>query len=405
MRSPFVVTERVGIQGDRPNLLVEGDCLDALRLLAEDPAYRGDVRLAYLDPPFNTGERSRDYEDAMDRGDWASLMAPRLSATWDLLRADASLWVHCDDAEQATLRVLMDDLFGRASFVATVVWQRRYSRENRRAFSTAHDYLHVYAPAGSEWKHHRNRLPRNDKPGTWRNADDDPRGHWSTVSLVAQGGHGTKSQFYAIALPSGRVVEPPHGSCWRVTKEKFDALDREGLIWCGPDGDNVPRRKVYEDDALGLVPSTWWTHREVGHNAEGNSELRRLFPGERPFSTPKPERLMLRIIEMASCPGDLVLDPYLGSGTTAAVAHKAERRWIGIESSRATIERFADPRLRAVLDARDPGGVTKALEWAGGGGFLRAATGAQLRDGDVVEALADHRRPVRERAAAIPLTG
>lgn len=193
------------------------------------------------------------------------------------------------------------------------------------------------------------------------------------MSLVAQGGHGTKDQFYAIALPSGRVVEPPLGSCWRVTRERFAALEREGLVWCGPDGDNVPRRKVFRADARGLVPSTWWTHREAGHNAEANAELRRLFPGARPFSTPKPERLMARIVAIASDPGDLVLDPFLGSGTTAAVAHKAERRWIGVESSARTLEEFAEPRLRAVLEARDPGGVTAALEWAGGGGFLVAA--------------------------------
>ena len=391
----FAEEARVGLPGEHPNLLIHGDCLDVMRAL---PGH--DVRLAYLDPPFNTGERSRDYGDAMDRRAWAAFIEPRLGAVWDLLREDGSVWVHCDDSEQATVRVLMDDLFGRAAFVATVVWQRRYSRENRRAFSTAHDYLHVYAPAGGEWKHHRNRLPRNDRPGTWRNSDNDPRGHWSTVSLVAQGGHGTRNQFYAITLPSGREVEPPPGSCWRVTCEKFEALRREDLIWFGPDGDNVPRRKVFESDAQGLVPSTWWTHAEVGHNAEANAELRRLFPQERPFSTPKPERLMARIIQTASDPGDLVLDPFLGSGTTAAVAHKAERRWIGIEAGAATLDRFAEPRLRAVLDARDPGGVSGALEWGGGGGFLRLALGER----DVVETLVDDGRLVGERAAAVPLT-
>jgi adenine-specific DNA-methyltransferase len=380
-----VITREVGTIGDNPNLLVHGDCLDALAALRHDPAYGGAVRLAYVDPPFNTGERFADFHDAMDRGAWLHAMEERLRATWHLLREDGTLWVHCDDSEQATLRVLMDGLFGRAAFLATVVWQRRYSRENRRAFSTAHDYLHAFAPAGHEWKHHRNRLPRNDKPGTWRNSDGDPRGHWSTVSLVAQGGHGTKDQFYAITLPSGRVVEPPPGSCWRVTREKFAALERDELIWCGPDGDNVPRRKVFLDDAQGLVPSTWWTHREVGHNAEANAELRRLFPDARPFSTPKPERLTARIVQIASDPGDLVLDPFLGSGTTAAVAHKAERRWVGIERSERTIEQFAEPRLRAVLEARDLGGVTDALEWAGGGGFLVGE--CRSGDGDVVQPL------------------
>jgi len=319
------------------NRLIHGDCLDAMAGL--EPV----VRLAYLDPPFNTGERFADYEDSREREEWLGWLGVRVEAAWALLRPDGSLWLHCDDGEQAALRVLLDERLGRAAFVATVVWQKRYSRENRLAFSRAHDYLHVYAPAGGRWKHHRNRLPREDPPGTWR--DGDERGPWSTVSLVAQGGHGTRAQFYAIALPSGRVVEPPAGSCWRVTRERFAALVAEDLVWFGRGGDNVPRRKVFLHDAQGLVPSTWWPHAEVGHNAEANAELRRLFPGERPFSTPKPERLMARIVGIATEPGDLVLDPFLGSGTTAAVAGEMGRDWIGIEASAATIERFAAPRL------------------------------------------------------------
>jgi len=344
------------------NRLVHGDCLEVMGELA------GGVRLAYLDPPFNTGERFADFHDAMDRRAWLAAMEPRLLAAWRLLREDGSLWVHCDDAEQASLRVLLDDALGREAFVATVVWQRRYSRENRRAFSTAHDYLHVYAPSGAAFKHHRNRLERNDPPGTWRD-DGDPRGPWSTVSLVAQGGHATRSQFYAIALPSGRVVEPPPGSCWRVTRERYEALVEAGLVWCGAGGDNVPRRKVFLADAQGLVPSTWWTHEEAGHNAEASAEQRRLFPGARPFSTPKPERLMARVIGIATDPGDLVLDPFLGSATTAAVAHKLGREWIGIEASAATIERYAEPRLRAVVDGSDRGGISGAAGWEGGGAF------------------------------------
>jgi adenine-specific DNA-methyltransferase len=349
-------------------MLLHGDCLDLLSELGCDTRYQGEVRLAYLDPPFNTGERFRDFNDAMEREAWQTFMAERLRCTWDLLRPDGSVWVHCDDGEQASVRILMEDLFGRDTFVSTVVWQRRYSRENRRAFSTAHDYLHVFAPAGGDWKRHRNRLRRNDKPGTWRNPDSDPRGLWSTVSLVAQGGHGTSEQFYSITLPSGRIVEPPPGSCWRVTRARFEALDDEGQIWYGP-GDNVPRRKVFLKDALGLVPSTWWPHTEVGHNAEANSEQRRLFPGSVPFSTPKPERLLARIIDIASDPDDLVLDPFLGSATTAAVAHKAGRSWIGIEKSYETFRSIAWPRLAGVVAGPDAGAATSLFEWAGGGGF------------------------------------
>lgn len=373
------ITDRFGADVIVPNLLVHGDCAGALQELAQDPLYSAQVRLAYLDPPFNTGERFRDFDDAMDREDWSDFMAARLAGAWGLLRADGSLWVHCDDAEQATVRVLMDELFGRDAFVSTMVWQRRYSRENRLAFSRTHDYLHVFAPAGGEWKRYRNRLPRNDKPGVWRNPDDDIRGSWSTVALTVQGGHGTPDQFYAITLPSGRVVEPPPGSCWRVTAERFSELQREGSIWCGAEGDNVPRRKVYLNEALGLVPSTWWTHVEVGHNAEANAELRGLFPGEVPFSTPKPERLMARIVNLASDPGDLVLDPFLGSGTTAAVAHKGERSWVGIEANKSTIQRFAEPRLLGLLDGPDVGGATEIFGWAGGGGFCRATANVSDR--------------------------
>lgn len=371
--SSLAVTDRVGSTRFTQNMLIGGDCAEALAALAQDERYASQVRLAYLDPPFNTGERFRDFDDAMDRSEWSDFMAERLERTWRLLRPDGSLWVHCDDAEQASVRVLMEELFGRDAFVSTVVWQRRYSRENRLAFSRAHDYLHVFAPAGGEWKRHRNRLPRNDKPGAWRNPDDDLRGPWSTVSLTAQGGHGTPEQFYAITLPSGRIVEPPAGSCWRLTRERFEELDREGLIWFGAAGDNVPRRKVYLEQALGLVPSTWWPHAEVGHNAEANAEQRVLFPGVAPFSTPKPERLMARIVALASDPGDLVLDPFLGSGTTAAVAHKAGRSWIGVEASEATIQSFAEPRLRGVIAGAGEGAATEIFGWTGGGGFARAA--------------------------------
>jgi adenine-specific DNA-methyltransferase len=355
-----------------PNTLTIGDCRSVLAQLDVQPSTAGHVRLAYLDPPFNTGERSRGYLDTYTPEGWRSFMAERLELSWQLLREDGSLWVHCDDAEQGTLRVLMDELFGRRSFVSTIVWQRRYSRENRRSFSPTQDYLHVYAPAGAGWKHHRNRLSRQDDDSTWRNHDDDPRGPWSTVSLVAQGGHGTKSQWFAITLPSGRVVEPPAGSCWRVTAERFEQLRREELIWFGAKGDNVPRRKVFLADAKGLVPSTWWPHTEVGHNAEANGEQRRLHGAVAPFSTPKPERLMARILEIATNPGDLVLDPFVGSGTTAAVAHKLDRRWHGIELDEVTVKGCAEPRLRSVVAGTDPNGITVSAAWAGGGGFVVA---------------------------------
>jgi adenine-specific DNA-methyltransferase len=353
-----------------PNTLAIGECGAVLRALADQPSVAGRVRLAYLDPPFNTGERSRGYRDAFIPAEWRLFMTERMDLAWRLLADDGSLWVHSDEREQGTLRVLLDELFGRSTFVSTIVWQRRYSRENRRAFSPSHDYLHVYAPSGAEWKRYRNRLPRTDDKDLWRNPDHDPRGPWSTVSLVAQGGHGTKDQWFSVTLPSGRVVQPPAGSCWRVTPERLSELRRDGLVWFGATGNNVPRRKVFLAEAKGLVPSTWWPHSEVGHNAEANSEQRCLYSRSTPFSTPKPERLMSRILTIASDADDLVLDPFAGSGTTAAVAHKLRRRWYTVEIDSTTVDRFAEPRLRSVVDGTDTAGITAAAGWAGGGGFV-----------------------------------
>jgi adenine-specific DNA-methyltransferase len=371
---PLTSVARYGERsGDPDGLLAVGDSLPVLRSLG----IGGEVRLAYLDPPFNTKERSLHYDDALDRPIWLAMMRDRLSAVNDLLAPDGSLWVHCDDREQAYLRILLDELMGVEAFVATIVWQRRYSRENRRAIGAVHDYIHVYAPLGLAWKETRNRLPRQDRPGTWRNPDNDPRGPWSTVALTAQGGHGTAEQFYAITTPSGKVVEPPPGSCWRVTHRRLEAMIQAGEIWFGPDGSNVPRRKVYLSEAKGLVPWTWWPHTEVGHNDEARREMRRLFPDQEPFATSKPERLLARIVEVATNPGDLVLDCFLGSGTTAAVAHKLGRRWIGVELRPEIVDSFALPRLRAVVEGRDEGGVSALRE---GGSFeYRQAPARELQ--------------------------
>jgi adenine-specific DNA-methyltransferase len=375
LEGELTVEERVG-DGEDAGLLVHGDVLAAAT--AVEPR---SVKLAYLDPPFNTQERFADFADALSADVWLSMMRDRLAAVWGTLRPDGSLWVHCDDHQQAHLRVLMDQLFGPQRYVATIVWQRRYSRENRRAIGTVHDSIHVYAPLGARWREVRNRLPRRDPEGTWRNPDRDPRGPWTTTSLVAQGGHGTPSQFYAITTPAGNVVEPPPGSCWRVTRERFDELRREGRISFGAGGGNVPRRKVYLSDAQGLVPWSWWPYEEVGHNQEARKEVAALFPDRPPFATPKPERLMARILEIATRPGDLVLDGYLGSGTTAAVAHRLGRRWIGVELRRDVIDRFALPRLRRVLDGTAPSGVEATAEWAGGGSFAVARAPGWALDG------------------------
>lgn len=349
--------------------LIEGDSLPAMRLLGALPEdERPRPKLIYLDPPFNTGEPFAHYRDRYEQSDWLSMMWERLVAAADLLADDGSIWVHCDDRGQAYLRVMLDEILGRDAFIASVVWQRRYSRENRRAIGAVHDYIHVFAPLGKGWKEVRNRLERDDPPNHWSNPDKDPRGPWSSVSLVAQGGHGTEQQYYEIVTPSGRVVAPPPDSCWRVTAEGFDRLVEEKRITFGGGGGNVPRRKVFRSEAKGLVPWTWWTHREVGHNEEARREQRALFPDLPVFPTPKPERLLARVVEIATDEGDLTMDAFLGSGTTAAVSHKLGRRWIGIECEPALIKNYAVPRLRAVVDG-ESGGISDAARWQGGGSF------------------------------------
>lgn len=374
----------------KDNLLVRGDSLNALTSFVELPEfareYAGQVKLVYLDPPFNTGEAFEHYDDFLEHSVWLTMMRDRLLQAKRLLAPDGSIWVHCDDSEQARLRVLLDEVFGTNAFIATIVWQKKYSRDSRPAIGAVHDYIHVFAPAGTDWKEVRNRLPRDPGNTRYSNPDDDPNGPWTTQPLIVQAGHATEAQFYAIKTPSGDVVEPPPGNAWRVTKPRFDELVSAGLVTFGPKGASRPRKKIYEKDAQPLVPWTWWSHQEVGHNAEAKQEILALFPDKEPFGTPKPERLMQRIIHIATEPGDVVLDSFLGSGTTSAVAHKMGRRWIGVEWSRTTVETFALPRLTTVAAGDDPGGITKDLGWGEGGGFRILDVGSSMfvADGGVV---------------------
>ncbi len=373
--------------------LIEGDALAALGVLRELPAgQRPRPRLIYLDPPFNTGEAFTHYRDKFEVPAWLTMMWDRLAAAAELLAEDGSIWVHCDDRGQAYLRVMLDEIFGCDAFVATVVWQRRYSRENRRAIGAVHDYIHVFSPLGNRWKEVSNRLERDDPPNHWRNPDADPRGPWSSVSLVAQGGHGTEQQRYEIVTPSGRVVAPPPDSCWRVTRQGLATLVAEGRISFGESGANVPRRKVFRSEAKGLAPWTWWTHPEVGHNEEARREQRALFPDLAVFPTPKPERLLGRVVEIATNEGDLVADCFLGSGTTAAVAHKLKRRWIGVECEPALVKDYVVPRMRAVIDG-EGGGISREVSWRGGGSFdlvrcVEASRGGGQFDRDAAVAAA-----------------
>jgi adenine-specific DNA-methyltransferase len=356
------------------NLLIRGDALNALTSLAELPEFAeelvGKVRLAYLDPPFNTQQSFLHYDDNLEHSVWLTMMRDRLVQVRKLLSPDGSVWVHCDDYEQHRLRCVMDEVFGIGSFVATVIWQKRYSRDNRPAIGPVHDYLLVYSPLGPDWKNVRNRVSRDPKSlKQYRNPNDDPKGPWRAIPLDVQAGHATAAQFYEVATPGGAVHDPPPGRAWSLTKDRLDALIAEDKIYFGLNGKGKPNLIRYLADDEGLVPWTWWPHEEVGHNDESKKEILTLFSDEEPFDTPKPERLMQRIIQIATNPGDIVLDSFLGSGTTAAVAHKTGRRWIGIERSVKTFDSYTIPRLTKVINGEDPGGVTERANWANGGGF------------------------------------
>jgi adenine-specific DNA-methyltransferase len=354
----------------KDNLLIRGDALHGLTSLVRIPEfareYLGKVQLAYLDPPFNTQQSFLHYDDALEHSVWLTMMRDRLLHVKTLLSPEGSLWVHCDDSEQHRLRCVLDEVFGPDSFVATIIWQKRYSRDNRPAIGSVHDFILVYAPAGPNWKQYRNRVPR-ESATQYRNPNNDPRGLWRPIPMTAQGLR--PNQMYEIVSPAGVAHRPPKGRCWSMIRERFDELLEQGRIYFGQDGAGQPNVIRYLDEDEGLVPWTWWPHEEVGHTDEAKKEILERFPDVEPFDTPKPERLMARLLHIASNPGDVVLDCFLGSGTTAAVAHKMNRRWIGIEWSADTLETYAIPRLTRVVDGSDQGGVTEDFDWQSGGGF------------------------------------
>lgn len=367
----------------KDNLLIQGDALHALTALTDIPEfaaeYRGKVKLVYIDPPFNTGQMFEQYNDAVEHSIWLTQMRDRLTQIKQLLAPEGSVWLHCDDYEQHRVRLVLDEVFGADKFVATILWQKRYSRDNRPAIGAVHDFIHVYAPSGGAWKNHRNRLAREGAK-EYRNPNDDPRGAWRAVPMTAQGFR--PNQMYEITTPSGAVHVPPKGRCWSVIRERYEERLAAGRIYFGKNGSSQPNLIRYLDEDQGLVPWTWWPHDEVGHNDEGKKEMLTLFKEREAFATPKPERLMRRVIEIATAPGDIVLDCFAGSGTTAAVAHKMGRRWVTAELNATTVENFVMPRLSLVVAGKDDGGVTTAVGWPGGEGFRRLVVAQSMFETD-----------------------
>jgi len=287
-----------------------------------------------------------------------------------LLSNDGSVWISLDDNESHYFKIMMDELFGRQNFIATIIWQKIFTVKNSaRHFSDMHDYIIVYAKDANIWQ--RNLLPRSEKlDNTYSNPDNDPRGPWTTNAVQARNYYSLGS--YEIQSPTGKSFLPPKGTYWRISKQTFEELDGDKRVWWGKDGTSIPRIKKYLSEAKkGVVPATLWLYKDCGTNAEAKTEVRALLAGATEtdlFITPKPERLIKKIFEVTTNPGDLVLDSFAGSGTTGAVAHKMGRRWIMVELGEHCHTHII-PRMKKVIDGEDPGGITKAVNWKGGGGF------------------------------------
>lgn len=337
------------------NLFIEGDNLEVLKLLQK--SYSGSIKAIYIDPPYNTGQDfiyPDNYQDNLDtylrytgqkseegfsfstntdksgrfHTNWINMMYPRLKLARDLLCESGSIWISVDDAELANILAIGKIIFGEENFVASFIWEKRKSRENRKVFSTNHDYIICFAKNKDEFENTRKLLPPTEEVlSRYSNPDNDSRGDWQSVSLNAQAGHGTKAQFYSIVTPGGRKVELPPGRCWSVTKDRLQELIDDNRVWFGASGNNVPRLKVFRSEIdLGLTPHTLWIADEVGTTDNAKRNLNSLFGGPAVFDTPKPIALIERIIQISGSDDGIYLDFFAGSCPTAHAVLKANSR-------------------------------------------------------------------------------
>ena len=361
------------------NLLIQGDNLEALKALL--PFYRGRVKCIFIDPPYNTQSAFEHYDDNLEHSQWLSMMLPRLQLLRELLSEDGSIWVTIDDNEGHYLKVLMDEVFGRRNFVANVFWEKKFSPQNDAyQISINHDHVLVYAKRSDNWR--PNLLPRSEKQAkNFKNPDNDPRGPWLSADYTcAKTKDERPNLYYAIRNPfTGQEVWPSTTRVWAFERASTEFNLAQGLLYWGTNGNNErPRLKKFPDAVQqGTVPTTFWRNDEVGNNQDAKKETL-AFDAATPFATPKPERLIERVLTLATNPGDLVLDSFLGSGTTAAVAHKMGRRWIGIEMGEHAATHCL-PRLQKVI-AGEQGGISAAVGWQGGGGFRFQRLGAPIFD-------------------------
>lgn len=351
-------------EAETENMLIHGDNLLALKALEKD--YAGKIKCVYIDPPYNTGAAFDQYNDNLEHSQWLTLMKPRLELLRKLLKEDGSIWISIDDDEGHYLKVLCDEVFGRSNFVSTVIWEKKFSPQNdAKWLSDSHDFILVYAKNKEKWR--PNLLPRTvNMDSRYKNPDNDPRGPWTSSDFTARTYSETTD--YPITTPSGRVVYPTKSRSWISSREEFERLVEDNRIWFGVSGNNVPRKKTFLSEVQGgMVSLTTWRYEEVGSTQDAKKEVKALNPTD-PFATPKPEKLLERILMLATYPNDLVLDSFLGSGTTASVAQKMGRRWIGIEMGDHAYT-HCKTRLDKVISGEDQGGISKSVKWIGGGGY------------------------------------
>lgn len=350
------------------NMLIQGDNLDALKALL--PYYAGRVKCIYIDPPYNTRSAFEHYDDNLQHAEWLAMIYPRLELLRELLSEDGSIWVSIDDNEGHYLKVVMDEVFGRSNYVANVIWQKKYARQNDAlGLSQNHDHIHCYARDARVFR--PNKLERNaGQLRGYRNLDDDPRGPWqSVVYTCAKTRTERPNLFYPILHPrTGEEVWPDETRVWGFDQTATAQNIAENRLWWGANQElEKPRKKSFLAEVrAGIVPDTLWLREDVGDNQDAKREVS-AFNSAELFATPKPERLLQRILQVATHPGELALDSFLGSGTTAAVAHKMGRRWIGVEMGDHAVTHCA-PRLRKVIEG-EQGGISQSVGWQGGGGF------------------------------------
>ena len=352
------------------NRLIFGDNLLALKALEQE--FTGKVKCVFIDPPYNTGSAFTHYDDGVEHSIWLSLIRDRLEIIRRLLAEDGSLWITIDDNECHYLKVLCDEVFGRGNFVANVIWQKKYAPANDALWlSDSHDHILVYARNKDRWR--PNKLPRTEEQnGLYKNADNDPRGAWMSDNYTcAKTADERPNLYYAVRNPNtGEEIWPKRTRVWAFDQAAHQRHIDENMIYWGKDGKNsTPRFKKFLSKlrSEGRVAATVWLHTEVGHTQDANRE-QQAFKKSDPFKTPKPEKLIHRILTLATEPNDLILDSFAGSGTTGAVAHKMGRRWIMVELGEHCHTHII-PRIKKVIDGEDQGGISKAVDWQGGGGF------------------------------------